>query len=530
MLQFISAFTICILIASLFPNAAMAKTAQAVVIVDKMEVRDEDGELLGTLKKGAEVTVHSTKNGIAKITYQGKKGLARLSDLEKVAQATAAPAPSTPKPTASTKATSTPKPTSSPASTPTPTGVRSTILKNGVKAYKEPLTDSKVLGTLKAGDTVQLIEIRDKWAQVTRKGETAYILKENLTSSAGETQPALPTSTATAAPASTEKTTAEKYATISQGQKGKHVMELQKKLESLGYFDGNPAGNYLSLTTQAVKLFQHEAGIAETGVADNLTQTALNSKKAPKSPILNKSFKKGDKGDDVKRIQQRLNTKGYYGGSIDGVYGENLASAVAVYQQVNGGTKTGEADSQTIRHLFSSKAADKPANIAVPVPEATPSPTPSPTPKPTQTPAAQSQAGGSASSGEPAAPSSSKAETVIAAAMAQLGKPYVYGSNGMSSFDCSGLTVYAYKTAGVSLPRTAHSQGYTSGEKITLSQLKRGDIVCFDTLSNSSLSNHVGIYLGNNQFIHASSGQKKVVISSLTGYYLQVFSWGRRVL
>ena len=61
--------------------------------------------------------------------------------------------------------------------------------------------------------------------------------------------------------------------------------------------------------------------------------------------------------------------------------------------------------------------------------------------------------------------------------------------------------------------------------------LKRGDVVCFNTSSDSDLSDHTGIYLGNGYFIHASSGGHKVVVSNIaSGYYNRVFSWGRRVL
>ena len=143
-------------------------------------------------------------------------------------------------------------------------------------------------------------------------------------------------------------------------------------------------------------------------------------------------------------------------------------------------------------------------------------PTPSPTATPAPAKAKQTD--------------SAKADKVVAAALAQLGKPYVYGATGMSSFDCSGLTRYAYGLVGISLPHSAYAVGYSSGEKVERTQLRKGDIVCFNTISDGDQSDHVGIYIGSNQFVHASSGQRKVVISSLSGYYLENFSWGRRVL
>ena len=130
---------------------------------------------------------------------------------------------------------------------------------------------------------------------------------------------------------------------------------------------------------------------------------------------------------------------------------------------------------------------------------------------------------------------SSKIKKVISIAEDQYGKKYVYGAEGPNSFDCSGLIIYAFKNgAGItSLPRTAEKMGYSSKyPKISnISDLKVGDLVFFNTSSDSDLCDHVGIYLGSGNFVHASSAAAKVVKSNLnSGYYNRVFSWGRRVL
>jgi cell wall-associated NlpC family hydrolase len=125
-------------------------------------------------------------------------------------------------------------------------------------------------------------------------------------------------------------------------------------------------------------------------------------------------------------------------------------------------------------------------------------------------------------------------EKVIALAVQQYGKPYVYATHGPDTFDCSGLTSYCFGTvAGVSLSRSAYGQGYDNRfQKIeTIGALARGDVVCFNTVaSDIDLSDHVGIYLGGGKFIHASSGAGKVIVSTLaSGYYNRTFSWGLRV-
>ena len=126
-------------------------------------------------------------------------------------------------------------------------------------------------------------------------------------------------------------------------------------------------------------------------------------------------------------------------------------------------------------------------------------------------------------------------DKIVALAKAQTGKPYIYGTAGPNSFDCSGFTCYVFKNAaGITLKRTSESQGYdASYAKVSeISDLKVGDLVFFNTNSDDAdLCDHVGIYLGSGSFIHASSAGGKVITSSLTsGYYNRTYSWGRRIL
>lgn len=110
--------------------------------------------------------------------------------------------------------------------------------------------------------------------------------------------------------------------------------------------------------------------------------------------------------------------------------------------------------------------------------------------------------------------------------------PYRYGSAGPSSFDCSGFTSYVFKKCGIELPRTSKTQA-TVGKKVSKSNLQVGDLVFFDTSgSYNGVISHVGIFIGNGQFIHASSGKnsKKVVITDLNnGFYNKKFVTARRV-
>lgn len=125
---------------------------------------------------------------------------------------------------------------------------------------------------------------------------------------------------------------------------------------------------------------------------------------------------------------------------------------------------------------------------------------------------------------------SSNSSLKLTAAKKQLGKRYVWGATGPYTFDCSGFTSYVCKKNGVCLPRTSINQSKV-GKRVSRNNLKAGDLVFFDTSKRRrGYINHVGIYMGNNKFIHASSAKKKVVITSLEKpFYKSRFKWGSRV-
>ena len=130
---------------------------------------------------------------------------------------------------------------------------------------------------------------------------------------------------------------------------------------------------------------------------------------------------------------------------------------------------------------------------------------------------------------------SQRLEYAIYLAQNQMGKPYSTDANPPSTFDCALLVHYCYEKAGFEIEDSSKTQGYdNSYEKIEdIDDLKRGDMVCFNTnSSDSDLSDHTGIYLGKGYFIHASSSAGKVMVSTLDeegAYYNRTFSWGRRI-
>lgn len=102
-----------------------------------------------------------------------------------------------------------------------------------------------------------------------------------------------------------------------------------------------------------------------------------------------------------------------------------------------------------------------------------------------------------------------RAAKAIQFALAQLGDRYVWGASGPDGFDCSGLTMAAWRQAGVSLPHSS-AQQYASGDKIPRSELQPGDLVYF-----YSPISHVGIYIGNGKMVHAPNPSRRVEIAPI---------------
>ena len=122
-----------------------------------------------------------------------------------------------------------------------------------------------------------------------------------------------------------------------------------------------------------------------------------------------------------------------------------------------------------------------------------------------------------------------KCQRITSLAKTKLGKKYVWGASGnKNTYDCSSFVKYVYKKQGIELPRTSIMQSKV-GKYVKRDELKKGDLIFFDTSKKrKGYVNHVGIYLGDNKFIHASSAKKKVVVSNLSKFYAQRYKGARR--
>ncbi len=186
--------------------------------------------------------------------------------------------------------------------------------------------------------------------------------------------PAAPTQRPTEAPA-------VGYRQLQPGDTGEAVKQIQRRLKELGFFSGSIGGNYLTKTTDAVRLFQAAIGHAETGVATPEMQDILFSNDAPNYFEVENDYvdlERNDSGTQVLYLQQRLRELGYLSGKADGDYGKATESAVKAFQEQAGLPATGKASAETQEVLFSSNAPYAPV--------ATEKPTQAPTAKPTSVP------------------------------------------------------------------------------------------------------------------------------------------------
>lgn len=368
---------------------------------------------------------------------------------------------------------------------------------------------------------------------------------------------------------------------VRKGDNGEQVRMVQNQLSGLGYYDGNVNGSYNAQVVASVKLFQTANGLTASGVADLTTREVLNSGRGKDFNTYTGEQKlvrvaKGDSGYAVQLLQSRLKELYYYPGKVSGKYDAATEGAVRVFQQGNRLSQTGVADLATRKAMNAESAIDRVRSVGL-LPrdnlEAVREMTerlrslgylPSATTKYSSAVAAAvrvfQKANGLPVTGK-ADPKTltemneadavsydeykngtgnAKIERMIKIAYQQLGKPYRTGSacKVPQSFDCSRYTKYVFGQVGVKLSGEVAAQGNGSAGKWgavkDMGDLRRGDLLFFDTQPGKKPIGHSAIFLGRNaknmpQFIHASSAAGKVVVSDLSDWYRERFLFGVRV-
>lgn len=196
------------------------------------------------------------------------------------------------------------------------------------------------------------------------------------------------------------------------------------------------------------------------------------------------AFRVGDQGSEIAEIQGKLVLLGY-DVMADGDFGPATVAAIKEFQKANGLQVNGLIGPATYAALLGRDMPDISRGVNY------------------------------------------IARRIISSAMDYMGVPYVFGGTSPYGFDCSGYVQYVFAHAGISLPRTADVQ-YEEGTPVSTAELVPGDLVFFTTYTYGA--SHVGIYVGDGNFIHASSS-RGVTISSLSeAYYSSRYIGARRIL
>lgn len=197
-----------------------------------------------------------------------------------------------------------------------------------------------------------------------------------------------------------------------------------------------------------------------------------------------RTLREGDKGNDVAQMQNLLVRIGYKV-VVDGSFGTNTLAAVKDFQKLQGLEVDGLVGTSTYGAMLQK---------AIPP--------------------------------ETSRGKSDVSRRIVQYALEQLGVPYVWGGTTPRGFDCSGFVQYVYNKAGLSLPRCADTQ-YEVGQVISVNHLRPGDLVFFSTYEPGP--SHVGIYLGDGNFVHASSNTGISITPLFTGYYGPRYIGARRL-
>lgn len=169
------------------------------------------------------------------------------------------------------------------------------------------------------------------------------------------------------------------------GMEGDDVEAVQEKLIQLGYLSGKVDGKYGKDTAAAVKSFQSRNGLKVDGICGEDTVEVLfgnnpidagSSVTPAPSPVTEtkptRTLRAGASGEDVRSVQAQLDKLGYYGGSLDGIYGEGTVNAVKAFQAHNGLTVDGKVGTKTANVLYSSSALAADSSVVTPTPSPTP--------------------------------------------------------------------------------------------------------------------------------------------------------------
>lgn len=338
----------------------------------------------------------------------------------------------------------------------------------------------------------------------------------------------------------TAKILAEKL--YKSGDSGGVIVEIQKKLKDAGYYYFDQDGIFGPQTKNAVIAYQKDHGLVIDGIVGQQTYRHLagvtikvkrnvekkenidttvyiaNRNTTIPSPSIVTSItkvkkndlksvielKSRDSGNAVKELQRLLKNYGYYRYKIDGSYGPITEAAVRKYQIKNHLLVNGIADQKTISHLKTTPGPQLPSRSYS-----------SPTQRKT------GEFDTVTTKEETLQPNTNNLTDY---AQTLLGTPYIWGGTTPNGFDCSGFLMYVYKQNGKKIPRTV-SEIWNFAQAVD--QLQAGDLVFFETYKKGP--SHAGIYIGNQQFIHAGTSTGVTISNLSTNYWQTRYLGAKRI-
>lgn len=377
--------------------------------------------------------------------------------------------------------------------------------------------NSKILEQLSQGQEVEIVEKSSDWYKVKVKGMTGYLRQDLLTVEEKDTVNAnTTTSSEEKAEVETTKNEETKTTDTDTEEKSKIIVE-DTKLKIV------PSIN----ATDIIEVKKDEEVIITETINDWVcVQTKTTKGWIYKEKLKSKEDKKEEKQTtEQNQVVEESKLKTLYIGSesvnlrkeantnSEVVTKLSLNTAVDVYAEENGWSKVkvNGKEGYISSSLLSEKKKETSRSLETPRTK---------TNETSSDDAKTSQEKGTTTT------VSGKGATVVETAKKYIGCSYVYGTSGPSSFDCSGFTSYVFKQHGISLNRTAAGQ-YSNGVAVSRDQLQPGDLVMF----GKSGINHVGIYIGGGQIVHAANKSRGVTTDTInSGYYNNNYVGARRLM
>lgn len=285
------------------------------------------------------------------------------------------------------------------------------------------------------------------------------------------------------------------------GSRGEAVKTLQTILNQKNFYQASTDGIYGQHTRSAVIRYQQAHGLRVDGIAGPKTIGSLSAVQGRYVPSQDQ-LSIGDRGQEVRVVQSKLKSLGYYTYNVDGIFGPITRDAVKHFQAASDLKIDGIVGPHTRHALFGNN----------------PEPAQSP---PVETLSATTSNSSSSSTSSDASSNSS----LIAFAKQFIGVPYLWGGTSPGGFDCSGFVDYVFQNIGVNLPRTTSSL-WNYG--VPVDQPQTGDLVFFETYKTGP--SHVGIYLGDDRFLHADSDNGVMISSMNLDYWNTHFIGAERIV